>query len=203
MSCGRRRGSRWLRGRGRSDNSRSLRWHRRNGWTRRWLGSDWAWRRRNLCGLRGWNDHRLRNCRRRESRCGLRFDGARWRHGRVARLGNRRSRRDHRRWWRRSHDGRLHASSSGGCVFRRLVRYRLLFCLRFCFGDCAKVLAHFYRGGHFNRAGMRFFLGNAGFGQIINDGLCLDLELASQFVDSDLVRICHCPPGRLLFSVLV
>ncbi len=50
---------------------------------------------------------------------------------------------------------------------------------------------------------MRFFLGDAGFGQIVDDGLCLNLELASQFVDSDLIRIGHCPPGRLLVSVLV
>jgi hypothetical protein len=78
-----------------------------------------------------------------------------------------------------------------------------LFGRRFRVGECAKMFAHFYRGFYFDRAGMRLFLGNAGFGQIVNDGLCLDLELASQFVDSDLVRIGHCPPGRLLVSVLV
>jgi hypothetical protein len=74
-----------------------------------------------------------------------------------------------------------------------------------CFGfrDGAKMLAHPDCGFHIDRAGMRFFLGNAGVGQIVDDGLCLDLEFASQFVDSDLIRIGHCPPGRLLFSVLV
>jgi hypothetical protein len=75
--------------------------------------------------------------------------------------------------------------------------------LGFLFGERAKVFAHFYRGFYFDRTGVRFFLGNAGLGQIIDDGLGLDLELASQFVDSDLIRIGHCPPGRLLFSVLV
>jgi hypothetical protein len=122
---------------------------------------------------------------------------------RAARLGNNRSggRRNHGRRW--SYYSGFHASRSGGCFFRRLIRYRLLFGLCLCVGDCAKVLAHLYRGGHFYRARMRFLLGNAGFGQIVDDGLCLDLQLASQFVDSDLVRIGHCPPGRLLFSVLV
>jgi hypothetical protein len=206
MSCGRGRGSGWLRGNRRLRGSnRSLRWRKRNGWTRRRLANGWAWRGRNLGRLCGWNNHRLRNHRRRRSRRRLRFDAARRRRGRAARLGNNRS---GRRWSRgrrrhRSHHSGLHASSAGGCVFSCFIGYRLLFGFGFGFGDCAKVLAHFYRGGYFNRAGMRLFLGNAGFGQIVNDGLCLDLELASQFVDSDLVRIGHCPPGRLLFSVLV
>jgi len=104
---------------------------------------------------------------------------------------------------RRGNHGGLHASRSGGCVLRRFIRYCFLFGRCFLFCECAKVFAHFYRGFYLDRTGMRFFLGNAGFGQIVNDGLCLDLELASQFVDSDLVRIGHCPPGRLLVSVLV
>jgi hypothetical protein len=111
--------------------------------------------------------------------------------------------RNRRRSRRRDNRGGLHASRSGGCIFGRFIRYGFLFCGRFRVGECAKVLAHLYRGFYFDRAGMRLLLGNAGFGQIVNDGLCLDLELASQFVDSDLVRIGHCPPGRLLFSVLV
>ncbi len=187
--CGRLRGSR-----------RSLRWRRRNMWTRRRLGcNDRAWRGTDLCGLRGRNDRRLWNRWGRSRRCGFCFDGACRRRGRAARLGNNRS-----GWrWRRSYSCGLHASRSGGCIFRCLIRYCFLFGLCLRVGDCAKVLAHFYRGGYFNRAGMRFFLGNAGFGQIVDDGLCLNLELASQFVDSDLVRIGHCPPGRLLLSVLV
>jgi hypothetical protein len=123
----------------------------------------------------------------------------------LARLGyNRRGRRrNHGRRWRRSNHGGLHASRFGGSFFRSLIRNCLLLGLYFRLGGCAKVLAHSYSGLHFDRAGMRFFLGNAGFRQIVDDGFCLDLELASQFVNSDLIRICHCPPGRLLLSVLV
>jgi hypothetical protein len=104
---------------------------------------------------------------------------------------------------RRRDRGGLHASRSGGCVFGCFIRYRFLFRRYFRVGQGAKMFAHLYRGFYLDRAGMRLLLGNAGFGQIVNDGLCLDLELASQFVDSDLVRIGHCPPGRLLVSVLV
>jgi hypothetical protein len=200
------------RGRGRLRRGRSLRWRWRNRWTRRhnrwtyrWLGNDWGWRGRNLCGLRRWNDHRLRNCGRRRSRHRPGFDGARRRSGRADWFGNNRSgrRRNHGRRRRRSHHSGLHASRSGSCFFSCLIRYGLLFGLCFRIGDRAKVLAHLYCGFYFNRTGMRLFLGNSGFGQIVNDGLCLDLEFTSQFVDSDLIRIGHCPPGRLLFSVLV
>jgi hypothetical protein len=50
-----------------------------------------------------------------------------------------------------------------------------LLCRNFCIGQGAEMFAHLYRGGYFNRAGMRFFLGNAGFRQVIDDRLCLDL----------------------------
>jgi hypothetical protein len=188
----------------RSCSRRSLHGRWRNRWTRR-LGYDRAGRGRNLRGLGRWNDDRLWNNWRRRSLRGLGFHGARCRHGRAARLGNSRSggRRNHESSRQRSCHRRLHTSCSGSCVLRRLIRYCLLFGLRFGFGDGAKMLAHLYCGFHLDRTGMRFFLGDAGFGQIINDGLCLDLELTSQFVDSDLIRIGHCPPGRLLVSVLV
>jgi hypothetical protein len=195
------------RGRVRFRSRRWSMWSRcRNMWTRRRLGDYGTWRRRNLCGLNRWNDHRLRNCRRRRSHhSGLCFDGAHGRRYWAAWLGNNRSgwRRNHRRRRRRSYHSGLHASSSGGRLFRSLVRYCLLFGLCFRVGDRTKVLAHPYSGFYLNRAGMRFFLGNSGLGQIVNDGFCLDLELTSQFVDSDLIRICHCPPGRLLFALLV
>ena len=178
---------------------------RRYGRTRRRFGDCRARCRRNFRGLHGRNNNGLWNYRRwRWSDCGLCFHGGRSRRGSPDRLGNNGSgrRRNRRRRWRRDH-GRLHAGGSGSRIFRNLIRYRLLFGLDFGFGDGAKMLAHLYRGFHFNRTGMRFLLGDSGFGQIVNDGLCLDLELASQFVDSDLIRIGHCPPGRLLFSVLV
>jgi hypothetical protein len=192
-SCRRLRGSRGLR--------RHYYWNRS---ARRWLGNRRTWRGSNLCGLGGRDDHRLWNHGRRSRRCGLCLNGAYRRHGRSARLGNNRSgwwwRHGRRRW--RGYNGGLEASRPGGGFFGSLVRYRFLF--RFCFrvGECAKVVAHLHRGFYFNRTGMRLFLGNSGFGQIVNNGFCLDLEFASQFVDSDLIRIGHCPPGRLLFSVL-
>jgi len=183
-----------------------LRWRRRNRRTRRRLGNGWARRRRTLRGLRRRNDRRLWNgWGRSRCCCGFRFDGARRRRGRTDRFGKYWSgwMRNGRRSRRSSNRGGLHASRSGGCVFRCLIRYRFLFGRRFLFGERAKVFTHLYRGFYLDRTRMRFFLGNAGFGQIVDDGLCLDLELASQFVDSDLVRIGHCPPGRLLVSVLV
>jgi hypothetical protein len=65
------------------------------------------------------------------------------------------------------------------------------------------MLAHLYGGFHFDGTGVRLFLGDPGFRQIIDNRLGLYFEFASQFVDSDLIRIGHCPPGRLLVSVLV
>ncbi len=131
MACSHRRGCGRLRG------SRSLRWRRRNRRTRRRLGNDWAGRRRNLCGLRRRNDHRLWNNWRRRRRRGLCFDGAHRRRGRAARLGNNRSggRRNRGRRRRRNYHSGLHASRSGGCFFRCLIRNCLLFGLCFRFGD--------------------------------------------------------------------
>jgi hypothetical protein len=71
------------------------------------------------------------------------------------------------------------------------------------FGDRAKMFAHSYRGGYFNGTGVRFFLGYASLGQIVNNRFCLDLELASQFINTNLIRICHCPPGRLLLLAIL
>ena len=152
-------------------------WCWRNRRTRRWLHYNWTGHRRNLRWLRRWNDDRLRNNWRRKRDHRLCFDDARWRRNSPAWLGNNRSRgrRNHRkRWWRSYHD-RLHASRSGGRVFRRLIRNCLLLGLYLGFGGGAKMLAHPNRRFYLDRAGMRFFLGNAGFGQIVNNGLCLDL----------------------------
>ena len=202
MSCGHGRGSRRLRG------NRSLRCRRRSSRPHRRLGRlgySRAWRGRNLGWLRGRNGYGLGNRNRRSCRRGLCFDCAGMGRGRAAWLGDNGcvGRWNHCRRWRGRRRRGLHARCSGGRVFRGFIRYGLLFRLGFRFGQGAKMLAHFYSGFHFDRTGMRFFLGNAGLGQIINDGLGLDLEFASQFVDSDLIRIGHCPPGRLLVSVLV
>jgi hypothetical protein len=137
----------------------------------------------------------------------LGFDRSRRRRGRFCWLGNRRGRcgrgRNRSGRHRRRDHGGLHARRSSGRFFGRLVRYRFLFFRSLGFGDGAKMLAHPYRGFHFNRTGVRLFLGDSGFRQIINNCLGLDLEFASQFVDSDLIRIGHCPPGLLLLFLLV
>jgi hypothetical protein len=153
------------------------RWRRRNRWPRRRLDHNWAGHGSNLRWLRRWNDDRLWNNWRRRRHHGPCFDGARRRRDRAARLGSNRSGRWNHRCSRRrgSNHSRLHASRSGGCVFRSLIRNSLLFGLDFGFGGGAEMLAHLHRGFYLDRAGMRFFLGNAGFGQIVDDGLCLDL----------------------------
>ena len=128
------------------------------------------------------------------------------RRGRASRLGNNRS-----GGAAESREEEAEAATAAGFMRAALAAasFAALSATAFCSAaasasaSCAKMLAHFYRGCDLDRTGMRLFLGDAGFGQIVNDGLCLDLELASQFVDSDLIRIGHCPPGRLLFSVLV
>ncbi len=60
------------------------------------------------------------------------------------------------------------------------------------------MLAHSFGRIDINRARMRLLFSDAGIGQIIDDSFCLDLEFACQLVDSDLIQICHCPPGILL-----
>jgi hypothetical protein len=201
VACRHRRGCRRL-----QRSRRSLRWWcRRNRWTHRRLGNDRAWRGGNFCRLSRRNHHRLWNNSRCSWDCGFCFDCARRGSSRAAWHRNNGSsgRRDYGRRRRRSHYSGLHASRSGGGFFRCLIRDRFLFRRCFFIRERAKVFAHLYSGFYFNRAGMRFFLGHAGFRQIVDDGLSLDLEFASQFVDSDLIRIGHCPPGRLLLFVLV
>jgi hypothetical protein len=40
---------------------------------------------------------------------------------------------------------------------------------------------------------MRFLLGDTNLGQVLYQDFGLDLELAGQFVDADLVGFCHQP----------
>jgi hypothetical protein len=103
---------------------------------------------------------------------------------------------------RRSNRG-FQARCPGSGILCGLVRNGLLFLGGFRVGHSAKVFAHFDGCGYLDRTRVRLFLGNAGVGQIVNDGLRFDLELASQFVDSDLIRIGHCPPGPLPVSFIL
>ena len=66
-------------------------------------------------------------------------------------------------------------------------------------GQIPKMLAHFLGQRHINRAGMGFFLRDAGFRQIVDDRLGLDFQLSGQLVDANLVLVCHWP--RRLFLV--
>ena len=188
---------------------RLLRRRRRSWLTHRRLGNDRGRRWNNLRGLHRGSDRRLGNYRRRRRRrrrrCGLGLDGTHRRWRRPARHGDYGSGgwRNHLGRRRRRSCSGLQTGRSGGRFLCRLVRDRFLFGCYFGFGQRAKMFAHLDSGLYFNRARMGLFLGNAGFRQIVDNGLCLDLELASQFVDSDLIRIGHCPPGRLLVSVLV
>jgi hypothetical protein len=44
-----------------------------------------------------------------------------------------------------------------------------------------------------DRARMGLFFGDADLGQIIDQHLGLDLELSSQFINPDLICVCHQP----------
>lgn len=51
---------------------------------------------------------------------------------------------------------------------------------------------------------MRLLLGDAILGQKVDDGLGLDLELAGEFVDSDLIRVTHAALRfRFFFALLL
>jgi hypothetical protein len=146
--------------------------NRRNFWRLRRRRSNrlcnrW-WRRR---GNRWLCFHNRSNRRRRRW-----WRGLNW----LRRNRSRRWRGNHGMWrWRRRSDsnrrGRFHARRSGcgfpGC----LIRYFFLFRGNFRIGKSAEMFAYLYRCGYFNRAGVRFFLGNTGLGQVIDDCLCLDL----------------------------
>jgi len=53
------------------------------------------------------------------------------------------------------------------------------------------MLAHKFGVFEIERARMRFLLGYADLGQILDQELGLDLEFSRQFIDSDLIRVRH------------
>jgi len=65
------------------------------------------------------------------------------------------------------------------------------------------MLANLFGGFDFDGTRVRLFFRDAGVGQKVDDRFCLDLEFARELVDSDLIRICHCPPGKLLVPYLI
>jgi hypothetical protein len=93
----------------------------------------------------------------------------------------------------RRHRNRRRPHSRG--FRRRILRFffRLSRSFRqgFRFGSALNLLTHFLRDVHRNRTRVRLFFRNAVAGQKINDRLGLDLQLAGQLVDSDLICVCH------------
>jgi hypothetical protein len=110
----------------------------------------------------------------------------------LARLGSRRRRRRRRCSW--SGGGRAGFCGRALCGLGGFLR--LFFSGGFCFfggGFCArkilKMFSDFFRSGNVYRAGMSLFLCDAGFRQIVNDGLGLDFKIAGQFIDADLIGV--------------
>jgi len=70
---------------------------------------------------------------------------------------------------------------------------------RFCFSNALQDVADFF--GDFQRNGARvcFLLGHTQARQKIDDGFCLDLQLAGQLVNSDLGCVTHASLRILLF----
>ena len=132
----------------------------------------------------------------------LRRYGRRSRYHRRSDNNRSRRRNYNGRWRRGSNHRRLHARCFGGCFFRGLFRYGVFLSGDLSFGHIAEMFAHPYGGVDIDGTRVGLFLGNAGFRQIIDDRLGLDLELARQFVDADLIRFCHCPPGLLLATIV-
>ena len=114
--------------------------------------------------------------------------------------GRRSSSRSGRFHGGRSYRTRLRRSGSGGrphpcrlysSIFRFFFRLCCGFRLSFGFRDPLNRFANFFRDIDRNRARMRFLFRDAESGQKINDGLGLDLQLAGQLVDSDLICVGH------------
>ena len=55
------------------------------------------------------------------------------------------------------------------------------------------MLAHELGMSHINRARMRLLLCDADLRQKLDQDLGLDLEFSCQFIDADLIGICHSP----------
>jgi hypothetical protein len=55
------------------------------------------------------------------------------------------------------------------------------------------VLAHQFGVLQVDRARVRLFFRDAGFREIVNQDLCLDLQFSRQLINPDLIGICHSP----------
>jgi len=176
------------------------------------LTRSWGWP--SNCGRRRSN-RAGRNCS--GSSCGRRRLGRRWCWSCAGCDGCRRSRRrrcnsrmrESRRRMSYSRRSRLRGNwrvgGSRWCRRRRQFRCRLgrffrggnCSCLRFC--SALQLAANLLRNFQGDGTGVGLLFRNAKSGQKINDGFCLDLQLAGQFVDSDLRCVSHASLRILLF----
>jgi hypothetical protein len=99
--------------------------------------------------------------------------------------------------WLRAHSRRCSRSRHGW--FRRwlLCRRRFRSLLGrlgfFSSRQAAEMLAHQFGVLQVNRARVRLFFRNAGFRKIVNQDFRLDLQFPRQFINPDLIGICHSP----------
>ena len=151
------------------------------------------------CRRSAWSGRtRRRGCRRtygHRSRPGSRGDtgacGGSWR---------RRSGRSRRRRCRlRSGSCRTGLDHRSAHHFRRRLLRRRRFCYLLCFrrlfrcGQITKMLTDALRVHQIDRTRMRLFFGDASFWEVLDQDLGLDLEFSSQFINPDLIGICHSP----------
>jgi hypothetical protein len=112
-----------------------------------------------------------------------------WRGGRsrrrCCRFRNRR-RRTSRCDWRARHFRR---GLLRRCGLRYFFRFRCFFRRR----QIAKMLAHPFRMHQVDRTRVRLFFGDASFWEVLDQDFRLDLEFSSQFINPDLIGICHSP----------
>ncbi len=125
--------------------------------------------------------------------------GCRW-------CGSRRSGLCNNDWWsgsgrrggfRRGGSG-PHARSFGGGILRDLFGDCGFFGGDFGVSELLEMFFYFFGGGDFNRAGVSLFFGDANFREIVEDRLSLDLEVAGQFVDANLIGVGHRARGSFL-----
>ncbi len=105
------------------------------------------------------------------------------------------------RWFRchgrsRTRPRRLDGSFLRGFLGGRCRAFGRSFSIRYFM----EVFANLFCGIELNRARVSLLLGDPGLGQIVNDGLGLDLEFAGQFVDANLIGFAH-SPRKLRFAL--
>jgi hypothetical protein len=132
----------------------------------------------------GWcRSSRRRNAGPRYRCCCWRGGGSRRRH---CRFRNRRRRRSSRRHRRGRHFRR-------GLFRRGGLRYLFRFRCFFRRSQIAEMLAHAFRMHEVDRTRVRLLFSNASFWEVLDQDFRLDLEFSSQFINPDLIGICHSP----------